>query len=269
MSQFNKVPDWKPQCFDSKYLDPRYFWNNLENFSLSSFDEKLLQEIPTTMIALSVDDIIQLVNNIDFIIKGQLTENIPHKNEINKTISKYGGKAFFKLSMRSPKDSLFYKIRSIKNSQPIEFAVRNATELYQCLFTSLRTIIDIMRSLITGISIHIVLRKYIIIPKWQEFRCFIMNGKLLGISQYCSNEYFPELQNKENLILTLIQKKLKSIQDRIPSTCILDVYIENLKKVIVLELNPFGCGAGALLYHNGNYKTLRKTVGIAICLMNP
>ena len=245
-------------CFDSKYLEASYYWRTLENFSLSAFDEGLLQEIPTTMIALSSDDIVHLTNNFELIMNGKIPDCVPHKDEIENTISKYGGKTFFKLSMHSPKDSLFFKKRSIRNNEPIEFSVSNASELYQCLFTSLRTILDIMRSLINDIPVYIVLREYIALSRWQEFRCFIVNNELIGVSQYSDEEYFSELQGKENQILTLIRKRLKRIQGRLPKTCILDVCIQNFNRVIVIEMNPFGCFSSASLYHNGNYEDFER-----------
>jgi len=244
--------------FDPKYLDPSHFWSNLECFSLNALDEDLLQEIPTKMIALSKDDIALLTSNMDLITKGEVLDNLPHQSKIDNAISEYGGKAFFKLSVRSPKDSLFYKKRSIQNNQPIEFTVESAVELYQCLFTSLRTIVDIMRSLINDIPVHIVLRKYIAISGWQEFRCFIVDSKLVGVSQYDYENYYSELQGKEELILSLIRKRLNSVYGRIPKTCILDVFIQDFEKVIVLEMNPFGCRAGASLYHNGNHEDFEK-----------
>jgi len=97
---------------------------------------------------------------------------------------------------------------------------------------------------------------YLILVKWDdkidlryEFRIFVVNNKITGISQQ-SKKLFNYSQEE----LETIEKALNNISfiNELPyDTCILDVYIDMENCICnLIEINPFGahCGAGASLF---------------------
>jgi hypothetical protein len=97
---------------------------------------------------------------------------------------------------------------------------------------------------------------YLILIKWNdkielrnEFRIFVFNKKITGISQQ-SKKLFNYSEDE----LEIFQEAFSTINfiKNIPyNNCILDVYVDlEFKKCILIEINPFGahCGAGSSLF---------------------
>ena len=114
---------------------------------------------------------------------------------------------------------------------------------------SARVAFDLKLALNNNYNPHIFVREWIDMPDWTEFRCFMRNRKLVGISQYdCKNlGHCPNIAKYENKIRLSIESFFE--QFRLLShldTVIFDVFLEvdknmhePLIKVKLLELNPF------------------------------
>lgn len=97
---------------------------------------------------------------------------------------------------------------------------------------------------------------YLIIMPWNnnlharcEFRLFVVNGKLTGVSQ----QYCHEMYNYNTEELEAYEEVFSNISwlDSVPySAFVADVYIDE-EQCRLIELNPFGahCGAGSLLFN--------------------
>jgi hypothetical protein len=105
-------------------------------------------------------------------------------------------------------------------------------------------------------SQHIVIREWIDIPTFCEFRGFVFDGHLTAVSQYFIGVHFPELVEQEQTILALIQKLFEEIKHLVPvqpAEYVLDIAVDlQHQRAFVIELNPFGkpdgMGTGCCLF---------------------
>lgn len=92
------------------------------------------------------------------------------------------GYAFVRLNSRSPKDSMYW---GCHKDDDLDGKVRSGEEALRRLIScSERVYEDLQRDLAMNYPAYIVLRQWVNLESWQEFRCFQKNGKLVGISQY-------------------------------------------------------------------------------------
>lgn len=79
---------------------------------------------------------------------------------------------------------------------------------------------------------------------WSEFRLFIRDRKIIGVSQYHHQEAYPEIQeNREAIKASLIPFSRQLIDALHMDTVVADVFVEQQAddsfKTTLIELNPF------------------------------
>ena len=191
-------------------------------------------------------------------------------NRIDTTISSLSSTkegVFVKLSTRSPKDSdiAFVKARKLyaakfaslggdlsPNDRLIllggiaieSLRVCTGVEAVQLLFSSTRVGEDLEYALSSGDdafsrNVSLVIRKWVPIELWAEFRGFVWNGQLTSIGQYNHPVMFPQLNSMASRIKSDLEKFFSSVKDLIS----LDRYIIDFAwtedKVYLVEVNPF------------------------------
>jgi hypothetical protein len=119
---------------------------------------------------------------------------------------------------------------------------------------SQRIVSDIIRwrTLMQDSGLAIVLRKFEPIPLWCEFRAFVKDRRIVAVSQYFSELYFPELQGEkvQKEMLERLDAFYARLIPKLPlsyKSFILDVKIDQ-KSVKLIELNPYGELTGAGLF---------------------
>ncbi|GAA5870789.1 hypothetical protein JCM3774_001678 [Rhodotorula dairenensis] len=99
---------------------------------------------------------------------------------------------------------------------------------------------------------ELVLKKWFDMPKSQEWRCFVRQDRLLGISQRDSTLYdFFQPERARTEIRDLISDFWeRSVRDEAPlSNYVLDVYItRDQSRVFVIDFNPFAPRTDPLLF---------------------
>jgi len=211
-----------------KYVDfvkPTY----IENWPIELYNMSIAQvDIPVP------DDIVDCI----------LSEKIPARliPEIQKALDVFPMGAFIRLGSRSPKDSWTVHDKGMKTL--------SAKDAVESLGSSMRVFDDLFLAKNAGYKPHLFVRKWIDIPKWAEFRCFMHKRQLRGISQYycIEGEYFPEIENNKESIQWAITKFFKNSFKEAShmDSVVFDVFI-NVKKhgneseweVKLLEINPF------------------------------
>jgi len=113
-------------------------------------------------------------------------------------------------------------------------------------------------------SQHVILREWVSIPLWCEFRGFIFQNKLTALCQYYHHVFFPQIIEKKAEILERINKFLQEVSPLLPKvlrkengnvecSAVADfaVDLEN-NKMYIIELNPFrdyeGNGTSACMF---------------------
>lgn len=159
--------------------------------------------------------------------------------QVVEAVAKMPAGAFIRLGSRSPKDSwALHKDggKILPGEDPLRFLLDCSERVYEDLTLA------IQKSYVP----HIWVRQWLDIPRWSEFRCFMCDRKLVGISQYYYDEVFPELDPgmcewavREFFKLFLSATTMNSV--------VFDVYVKTRKvgsntrdiEVKLLEINPF------------------------------
>ncbi len=153
---------------------------------------------------------------------------------INPELKKLGcEKSFFiKLITRSPKDFLLCKG---------SFELKSVRDAVEAISSSMRCFDDLclLRYIDMG---YVFIRPYINIDKSQEWRVFIEDQKIVGISQYYYDENFTFIRHKMVYTEASIRHFVNEIV--IPNmkvkSFIADVVVDDLYRPTLLETNPFG-----------------------------
>jgi len=108
--------------------------------------------------------------------------------------------AFVRLGSRSGKDSTYAARHGLR--------VNNAAAALALLTEdSARIAFDLRMALRFNYPPHVFVRRWLDIPAWAEFRCFMKSRQLVGISQYdCKNlGHRPEIAEKAERIKAVIE----------------------------------------------------------------
>jgi hypothetical protein len=214
---------------DQAYLDlvkPTY----IENWNSNLFSYSM----PTILIPLSEKEHITLLNIADAIEK--FDENIiPISiqslwDKIENELQKHSEGYFIRLGSRSPKDSY----TAVKNN----YCITSTFDVFACLLESMRVFEDLCFAKSVKYSPYIALRQWIKIEQKDEFRCFVRNGEIVGISQYFYNDYYPSIELEKDKIEASIRILFNKIKNYIPENIIFDV-IYNSDFSTLLEINPY------------------------------
>lgn len=149
--------------------------------------------------------------------------------------------AFVRLGSRSSKDSYEAHKKS--------YRYQNGREAITALCDSERIYDDLHLARANDYAPHLVVREWIKIEPWQEFRAFYKNRKLVGISQYnyLRREVFPEILELAGAIEWAIRVKSEIVAPLLPADDVVVDYVykvrqhgnERINEVILLECNPF------------------------------
>jgi hypothetical protein len=100
----------------------------------------------------------------------------------------------------------------------------------------------IKRGLQDGVELSLFFFPWLPIPKWAEFRIFVRNYRVIGISQYHADGTFPQIGIYEVMLKTALEGFSARILPRLPLPDVaLDVFAEPGKdgfRIRLVELNP-------------------------------
>ena len=176
-------------------------------------------------------------------------ENI-HSDSITELIralqahmDKRSSAIFARLNTRSPKDFT-------------ESPLRTGQEIVDAISQSMRTTDDIMRLHKHKQPIILYLTPWDNAIRKREYRCFVKDGAVIGITQY--NAYLEnDIQAITNAIMHVTNQVIKAV----PLTqFVIDVWIDDLDIPHFLEINPYGLSDPCLF---GTYDILEMTPAVA------
>lgn len=153
---------------------------------------------------------------------------------------------FWKLSTRSPKD---YQSAYSFIAKPLP--VRSYDEFIDSLTRSLRVVSDIERFYHAGELPFIHITPYVTLDPLQEYRCFVVNGKFVAMSQYYHMLGTTGRFRKRDYV-NAVRELIDYIKPEIPETVVVDVLIMDTKQGVhakLLELNPLELSDPCLFTH--------------------
>uniref|UniRef100_A0A8C8XIM0 Translation initiation factor eIF2 assembly protein n=1 Tax=Panthera leo TaxID=9689 RepID=A0A8C8XIM0_PANLE len=100
------------------------------------------------------------------------------------------------------------------------------------------------------IEYELVLRKWCELIPGAEFRCFVKENKLIGVSQRDYTQYYDHISKQKEEICRCIQDFFKKhIQYKfLDEDFVFDVYRDSRGKVWLIDFNPFGEVTDSLLF---------------------
>jgi hypothetical protein len=159
------------------------------------------------------------------------------KSVLDQAMARFYPKgAFVRLGSRSPKDSW----AGNRNG----FKVKTGAEAFGLLTDCSERIADDLQNCIAqNYPPHIFVREWVDIENWREFRCFMLDRKLIGISQYYYREYFPQIGEYETVFMSWIngwftKKFLPAIH---VDSVVFDIWVNPTKMdevITLIEINP-------------------------------
>ncbi|XP_074277706.1 uncharacterized protein LOC141601330 [Silene latifolia] len=171
---------------------------------------------------------------------------------IKESIKSLGGAVFPKLNWSSPKDTAWISpTGNLKctSFSDIALLLRSSDSLVHDLCHAYDSCND--KTLSRPSHFYLALRKwYPSLRPDMEFRCFVRDQQLLGISQREVTGFYPTLLDKKNELKELIEDFFfDNIQERFKSNnYTLDVYVTNEKTVKLIDFNPWAAFTLPLLF---------------------
>lgn len=178
---------------------------------------------------------------------------VPTEEEVNSVeslipmvdlyLKKVNG-AFIRLGSRSPKDSW----KGYKSG----FFCTTGKGAIELLADSERIYEDLYLAMNQRYIPYLAVREWIDIKSWQEFRCFFIDRKLVGISQYNyqKDAVYPEIEIHAAEIERSIRAKSHMIAQLLPAdNVVLDYVIQDNGEVVLLECNPFSMYTDPCLFN--------------------
>jgi len=203
-------------------------------------------------ILLTADDVWTLGRNIvELGIMFEEREDCPKVKQnpstlimrMDEVITKFPDGCFVRLGSRSPKDSWLAHKKGLR--------ITTGEEAWKMLTdVSERVMEDLLLAIDNSYSPWIFLRQWLHIPKWAEFRCFMQNRQLVGISQYhhLEDETFSDLVARAGSFEWTIKQFFPAFSAACHlDSVVFDVFVKGREmrknrwiwEVKLLEINPF------------------------------
>lgn len=185
---------------------------------------------PTKQVILSAADQSELCSQFD---SDAMTLSDDLLGRINAAIC---GDVFPRLSSRSAKDAWCDS-----------FKCSSAEEIIYQFTSSERILDDLIEYKYADIPCYLLLREWRDIPLHQEWRCFIKDRAIIGISQYHYRDKFASLlgdgSNEHSRLRDFLTNSIIPVLHI--DTVVVDVYLADVP--VLIEINPYGLSDPCLL----------------------
>ncbi len=215
-----------------------FFEQNIEKLKTSSWYNSLANySFPTSFVKLN-DEEKQLI--IDGIYEGEKTLSVIHR--LHGAMKVFFGSKFVFVDCAAPTDTERFKS---KNG-----AVHSAESAWKFLVLSEK----IKKSIASGQSDHICVRPYRRMGKPKEFRLFIRDKKLLGMSQLWLVRHFRRLESIKGRFWKKANEFFAEVSWLLPSvSCAVDIYFTSSGRILIVDINPWGGSTSPLMFRDWNH----------------
>ncbi|KAG7456286.1 hypothetical protein MATL_G00250190 [Megalops atlanticus] len=172
-------------------------------------------------------------------------------SKVQEAINALGGRVFPKLNWSSPRDANWIALNS-------SLQCHSLSDVFLLFKSSDFITHDLTQPFLLcnddspdpEISFELVLRKWSELIPGGEFRCFVKENKLIGISQRDYTQYYQHISKQRGDICRAIHDFFRDhVQYKfLDEDFVLDVYRDSEGRVWVIDLNPFGEVTDSLLF---------------------
>ncbi|CAH1783543.1 unnamed protein product [Owenia fusiformis] len=164
-----------------------------------------------------------------------------------------GGKVFPKLNWSAPKDATWISFdRTLKCTCPsdVYLLLKSSDFITRDLTQPFLHCEDYNDGDKVPVQYELVLRRWHTLEPGTEFRCFVKENQLIGITQRDCGSCFPHINNEKSSIIADISAfHYHVIGDKFPdSSYVFDIYRKQQGKVYLIDFNPFGVVTDSLLF---------------------
>ncbi|XP_072097931.1 translation initiation factor eIF2 assembly protein isoform X1 [Mobula birostris] len=171
--------------------------------------------------------------------------------QVQEAINSLGGSVFPKLNWSAPQDAQWIAMNG-------SLKCRNLSDIFLLLKSSDFVMHDLTQPFLhctddspdPKIDTQLVLRKWCELIPGGEFRCFVKENKLIGITQRDHTQYYNHVCSQEaNILSSIIDFFKAKVQYKFPDEdFVFDVYRDSRGKVWIIDFNPFGEVTNSLLF---------------------
>ena len=202
---------------------------------------------PTVFIRLHEDEIKALINNDN---SSKLTRSLTGK--IQRAIEVLPGNSFIYADCCAPTDSALFKKRA--------GAVNSGLVGWKILMESSK----VREAFRVGKTERICLHPYRRMAQLREFRIFIKNRQIVGMSQLYLDRYHPKIQQQKDFIWNKGRSLIREIAPFLPSSdIVIDVYLTSRNELMIIDMNIWGPPTDPLLLRNWDFDW-EKNIGLKL-----
>jgi len=175
------------------------------------------------------------------------------EEEVICCIEALGGSVFPKLDWSSPKDAAWISFdRTLRCHclRDILLLLKSSDFVTHDLTIPFEHCADMPDSSKLFVNRHLILRQWQDISAESEFRCFVQNSIVIGISQRHLGIHFPHLNvEKETICSDILHFYHTYIEGKFADADFtFDVWRKSDKNIVLLDFNPFGPVTDSLLF---------------------
>lgn len=177
------------------------------------------------------------------------------EENVSQAIERLGGRIFPKLNWSSPKDASWIATNNslcCTSFSDVCLLLKSSDFVTHDLTQPFKACADWRKDTDTGhlFKYELVLRKWVEIDPSTEFRCFVKDSVLIGISQRDYTHYYYHIQEQEaNIVQDISTFFHECVKSKFASSnYVFDVYRKRKDTVKLLDINPFGVHTDALLF---------------------
>ena len=158
--------------------------------------------------------------------------------ELQRMMSRFSGARFVSVDTAAPTDTERFQLK--------RGAVHSAASAWKILADSRKVRAAAEAGEVSGICI----RPFRRMQPAREFRLFVRNGKLVGMSQYWLLRHFRRLPARVERYWDNASALIERIAGDLPvQDLAVDIYFKKTSEILIVDLNPWGVPTDPLLYN--------------------
>ena len=158
--------------------------------------------------------------------------------ELKRVMSNFSGAKFFSVDTAAPTDTERFQLK--------HGAVHSAASAWKILAGSEK----VRAAVAAGLVSCICIRPYRRMQPAREFRLFVKDGKLVGMSQYWLIRHFKRLPARLERYWKSASELIERIAPDLPVRDLtVDIYFKKTGEILIIDLNPWGEPTDPLMYN--------------------